>query len=103
MIKLVWQTEKKSQLLERCPVYPLNKKYDIRTDINNYRKITLPPVIYEYIKIRVYPNVYLIEQNENKNIILANNKAGFRPNRLCLLSKSFILNTFLVSKKYIQI
>lgn len=77
LIKHVWQTEKIPDDWKIALIHPLHKKGD-RTDVNNYRGISLLPVMYKILSMCLLDRA---QEKLEKNI--GEYQAGFRPNRSC--------------------
>ena len=78
LIKHIWQTEKIPKEWKIALIHPLHKK-GVRTDVNNYRGISLLPVTYKILSQCLFDRAQ--QQLEQK---IGEYQAGFRPNRSCL-------------------
>ena len=77
IIRHIWQTERIPDDWKNALIHPLHKKGD-RTDVNNYRGISLLPVTYKILSQCLLDRAQ--HQLEHK---IGEYQAGFRPNRSC--------------------
>jgi len=77
IIQDIWTTEKLPESWKNALIVPLHKKGD-KTDVNNYRGISLVQVTYKILSATILKRVQ--EQLEHK---IGEYQAGFRPNRSC--------------------
>lgn len=95
-IKHIWQTEKIPDDWKNALIHPLHKKGD-RTDVNNYRGISLLPVTYKILSQCLLDRA---EKQLEHNI--GEYQAGFRPTRSCteqILNLKLILRHQKVNNK----
>ena len=91
IIQKIWQTEELPEDWKCALIHPLHKKGD-RTNVNNYRGISLLQVTYKILSACLLKRTQ--EQLEHK---IGEYQAGFRPNRSCT-EQIFNLKTILKYK-----
>ena len=77
IIQQIWQTEQIPDDWKHALIHPLHKKGD-KTDVNNYRGISLLPVTYKILSQCLLDRTQ--QQLEHK---IGEYQAGFRPSRSC--------------------
>lgn len=77
IIKEIWETENIPEDWKCALIHPLHKKGE-RSDVNNYRGISLLPVTYKILSACL-----LKRAQEQLEHTISDYQAGFRPNRSC--------------------
>ena len=78
IIQEIWQTEKLPNEWKCALIHPLHKKGD-KSDVNNYRGISLLPVPYKILSACL-----LQRTQEQIEPLIGEYQAGFRPHRSCI-------------------